>query len=138
MAMVKNALANMTPKGKAMLAGGVVGVILLAFIMLRIASQPSYATLLSGIDPAETGKITAALDEKGITYELQNNGTAIAVDKSMAPQAKVALAEQGLPGQGKPGFELFDEQKLGQSDFQQKVAYQRALEGEVGKTIEQV
>jgi len=46
-------------------------------------------------------------------------------------QARIALAEKGLPGKGQPGFELFDKQKLGASDFQQKVTYQRALEGQI-------
>jgi flagellar M-ring protein FliF len=60
------------------------------------------------------------------------------VQSADAAQARIALAEQGLPAKGQPGFELFDEQKLGTSDFQQKVNYQRALEGEIAKTIEGV
>src|SRR4051794_34946376 len=138
MSSIKTFITTAPPKTKAMLAASIVGVVVLAFAMVTIASRPSYATLLSGVDPAEMGKVTAALDEKGIAYELQNNGTAIGVDKAMGAQARVALAEQGLPSQGKPGFEIFDEQKLGMSDFQQQVAYQRALEGEIARTVEQV
>ena len=65
------------------------------------------------------------------------SGTALAVEKSQVPQARVALAGQGVSvtaGAGE-GFELFDEQKLGASEFQQQVTYQRALEGEVARTI---
>jgi flagellar M-ring protein FliF len=131
-------LANTTPKGKAVLAASVVGVLVLMFVMVKVASAPSYATMLTGLDPAETGKITAALDEKGVQYELKNNGTALGVVKSQIPQARIALAEKGLPGKGQPGFELFDKQKLGASDFQQKVTYQRALEGQIASTIGQV
>jgi flagellar M-ring protein FliF len=131
-------LANTTPKGKAVLAASVVGVLVLMFVMFKVASAPSYATMLTGLDPAETGKITAALDEKGVQYELKNNGTALGVVKSQIPQARIALAEKGLPGKGQPGFELFDKQKLGASDFQQKVTYQRALEGQIASTIGQV
>ncbi|MDP8943592.1 MAG: flagellar M-ring protein FliF [Actinomycetota bacterium] len=140
MVNARNLLANVSPKGKLALGGSILGVLLLAVLMVRLAAQPSYATLMSGVDPAQTGKITAALDERGIRYELQNNGTAIAVDKEQTAQARVALAEQGLAGGGgdKPGFELFDKQKLGASDFQQKVSYQRALEGEIARTVEQV
>jgi flagellar M-ring protein FliF len=94
--------------------------------------------MLTGLDPAETGKVTTALDQRGVGYKLENNGTALAVDKSKVAQARIALAEQGLPGRGTPGFELFDKQKLGTSDFQQKVTYQRALEGEIARTIEGV
>src|ERR687894_155751 len=62
----------------------------------------------------------------------------IAVEKAQVAQARVALAGQGVSldaGSGGKGFELFDEQKLGASDFQQQVTYQRALEGEIARTI---
>ena len=131
-------LSNLTPRGRAALAASAIGVVLFVFFMMRLAGQPSFTTVMSGIDPAETGKVTAALDEKGIVYELRNNGTALAVDKTKTAQARVALAEQGLPARGQPGFELFGKQKLGTSEFQQKVTYQRALEGEVARTIEGV
>jgi flagellar M-ring protein FliF len=131
-------LANTTPKGKAVMAASAIGVLVLMIVMFKVASAPSYATMLTGLDPAETGKITAALDEKGVGYELKNNGTALGVVKGQIPQARIALAEKGLPGKGQPGFELFDKQKLGASDFQQKVTYQRALEGQIATTIGQV
>src|SRR3954467_2859693 len=106
--------------------------------MLQLASSPSYATLAAGLAPAETGKYTAALDEAGITYELKSNGTALAVEKAQVSKARIALAGQGLAASGggsQEGFELFDKQKLGASDFQNKVTYQRALEGEISRTI---
>jgi flagellar M-ring protein FliF len=134
----KTLLANTSPKGRVVLGASALGVLVLMFVMFKLASAPSYATMLTGLDPAETGKITAALDEKGVGYEIKNNGTALAVEKASVPQARIALAEKGLPGKGQPGFELFDKQKLGASDFQQKVTYQRALEGQIASTIQQV
>jgi flagellar M-ring protein FliF len=131
-------LANTTPKGKAVLAASALGIVAALVIMVKLASAPSYTTMLTGLDPAETGKITSALDSSGVGYELKNNGTALAVNKGQVAQARIALAEQGLPGKGQPGFELFDKQKLGASDFQQKVTYQRALEGQIASTIGQV
>src|SRR5919112_5817125 len=112
---VRNLIANMTPKGRLMLGGSVAAVVLLVFFMMRIAGSPSYTTVMAGIDPAQTGKITAALDAKGIKYEIQNNGTALAVDKSQMADARIALAEKGLPQSSQPGMELFDKQKLGAS-----------------------
>ena len=132
---LRSLIANSTMKGRVILGASVLGVIVVMFFMFKLASAPSYSTMLTGLDPAETGKITAALDEKGVGYELKNNGTALAVDKAMVAQARIALAEQGLPSKGQPGFELFDKQKLGASDFQQKVTYQRALEGQIAGTI---
>jgi flagellar M-ring protein FliF len=134
----KTLLANTTPKGRAVLAASAVGVLVLMFVLFRLASAPSYSTMLTGLDPAETGKVTAALDAKGIGYQINNNGTALSVEKASVAQARIALAEKGLPGKGQAGFELFDKQKLGASDFQQKVTYQRALEGQIASTIQQV
>jgi flagellar M-ring protein FliF len=135
---VRNLIANMTPKGRLMIGGSVAAVVLLAFFMMRVAGQPSYTTVMAGIDPAQTGKVTAALDAKGIKYEIQNNGTALAVEKSQLAAARIALASKGLPNSAQPGFELFDKQKLGASDFQQQVTYQRALEGQLAGTISQI
>jgi flagellar M-ring protein FliF len=134
----RNVIANMTPKGRLMIGGSAVAIVLLAFFMMRIAGQASYTTVMAGIDPKQTGKVTAALDAKGIKYEVQNNGTALAVDKSQLAQARIALAEKGLPNSAQPGFELFNNQKLGASDFQQQVTYQRALEGQLASTIGQI
>src|SRR3954468_13574238 len=138
MAQVRSILMNMTPKGRLMLAGSVLGVFLIGFLMMRMASAPSYSTVMAGVDPKQTGKISAALDAKGVKYEIQNNGTAIAVEQSQIADARIALAEKGLPSSAQPGMELFDKQKLGASDFQQQVTYQRALEGQLAQTIGQI
>jgi len=124
-------------RSKGIIAVSAVAILAIAFLLLRVAGAPSYTMLSSGLDPAQTGKVTAALDEQGIAYELRNNGTALAVEKSSVAQARVALAGQGvsLDAGGGKGFELFDEQKLGASDFQLQVTYQRALEGEIARTI---
>jgi flagellar M-ring protein FliF len=120
------------------MAASALGVVVIAFFLMKVAAAPSYEQIVSGADPAETPKITTALDKAGVKYEIRNNGTAIAVEKAKVGEAKVALAGAGLPGHAQPGFELMEKQKLGASDFQQKVTYQRALEGEIARTIEGV
>ena len=131
---------QMTTRSKIVLGLSAVAILAVAFVLFRLAAAPSYTTVMTGLDPAETGKITSALDEKGIGYELRNNGTALAVDKAMTAQTQIALAEGGLGnGSGKqPGYELLADQKLGASDFQQRATYQRALEGELSNTIGQI
>ena len=133
---VQNLLA-LPAKTKALLGVSAFAVLAIAFIMLKIATAPSYALIATGLDPAQTGKITAALDQQGIAYELRNNGTALAVQKTATAQAQVALATQGVSasGGGQQGWQLMDQTKLGASQFQQQVTYQRALEGEVAKAI---
>jgi flagellar M-ring protein FliF len=134
-------LKAMPMKGKLTLAGSALGVVLVAFFLMQLATKPSYETLMSGVQPTQTAKITAALDSAGIAYELQNNGTAVAVQTGSTAQARVALATSGVDqsNSSQPGFEdLLSKQKLGTSDFQQKINYQRALEGEIAKTIDGV
>lgn len=131
-------LANVTPRGRVVLGAVALGTIVVLVLLMRMASAPSYSTLLTGLDPAQTGKVTAALDTKGIGWQLQNNGTALAVDSGKTAQARIALASAGLPGTAQPGYELLDRQSLGTSNFQQQIDYQRALEGEIAKTVEQV
>jgi flagellar M-ring protein FliF len=134
-------LKAMPMKGKLTLAGSALGVVLVAFFLLQLATKPSFETMLTGVAPADTAKVTAALDGAGVGYELQNNGTAIAVQKGSTAKARIALATAGVDTSStkQPGFEdLMAKQKLGTSNFQQKVTYQRALEGEIAKTIDQV
>src|SRR3954454_20909465 len=131
-------IQNTSTKGKIGMAAAALGVLLVAIMLMKMATSPSYSTIASGVDPAQTGKMTAALDTKGIKWKLVNNGTGIAVDSGQTAGARVALAEQGLPQNGQAGFELFDKQKLGASNLPQQVTYQRALEGELAQTIGQV
>ncbi len=133
-------LANVTPRGRIVLGLSAFALVVILFFGMQIAGRPSYALVSTGLDPSETGKVAASLDEEGIKYELRNNGTALAVEKSQTAQARIVLAGKGLGGGSgtQPGFELFDKQKIGTSDFQQQVTYQRALEGQISKTIDQV
>lgn len=133
-------LANVTPRGRITLGLSAFALVVVLFFGMQIAGRPSYALVSTGMDPSETGKVASALDEEGISYELRNNGTALAVEKSQTAQARIVLAGKGIGGGSgtQPGFELFDKQKIGTSDFQQQVTYQRALEGQISKTIDQV
>jgi flagellar M-ring protein FliF len=118
-------LANVTPRGRIVLGLSALAVVALLFFGMQMAGRPSYSLVSSGMQPADVGKVTAALDDAGIKYEVRNNGTALAVEKTQTAQARIALAEKGLGGGSgsQPGFELFDKQKIGTSDFQQQVTY---------------
>ena len=104
-------LKNMSTRARVTAGVGLVAALVVFVLLARLATTPSYETLMTGVDPAEAGKVTRALDEQGIQYQLENGGTAVAVQPAQAAQARIALAEQGLGGggtSGKPGFELFD------------------------------
>ncbi|HVY97622.1 MAG TPA: flagellar basal-body MS-ring/collar protein FliF [Solirubrobacterales bacterium] len=138
MASIRSVLARLSTRGRIALAGAAVAIVVLLFVMFQMATSQSYTTLASGVDPAETGQITGVLEDKGIPFEVRGDGTTVAVADSDVSQARIALAESDVVGGNKPGFELFDKQQFGASDFQQKVTYQRALEGELQRTISQV
>ncbi len=137
---IRSFITKLTPKGWAMVGGSVAAAIVFLMLVMHFASSKSYSTLETSLDPAQTGKITSALDAKGIGYEIQNGGTALAVDSSQVSQARIALATAGLLGVGsqQPGFTLLDKSSLGASNFQQQITYQRALEGQLDQTIEQI
>jgi flagellar M-ring protein FliF len=137
-AQIKTVLSRLSTRGKLALAGSALALVILAFVLFQMATKQSYTTLATGIEPAETGQVTEALEAKGIPYQLQDSGTAVGVPSADVSQARIALAESDVLGGSKPGFELFDSQQFGASDFQQKVTYQRALEGELERTINQV
>jgi len=130
--------SRLTPRGWLVVGGGAVAAILFFYLFLHMVSAPSYSTLASGIDPSQTEKMTSTLSAHGISYQLQNNGTALAVQSNQTAEARVALAGAGLLGNNKPGFELFDKTSLGESNFQQQVTYQRALQGQLEQTIDSV
>jgi len=130
--------SRLTPRGWLIAGAGAIGAILFLYLFIHTVSAPSYSTLVSGVQPSQTGKMTSALSAQGINYQLQNSGTAIAVQSNQSAKARVALASANLLGNTQPGFELFEKGKLGESNFQQQVTYQRALQGQLEETIDSV
>jgi flagellar M-ring protein FliF len=135
---VRALTSRFTPRGWIALGGAAIVGILFVYLFLHTISKPSYSTVATGLEPAQTGKMTSSLDQHGISYELQNNGTALAVQSNETAQARVVLAGAGLLGNTQPGFSLFEKTSLGESNFQQQVTYQRALQGQLEQTIDNV
>jgi flagellar M-ring protein FliF len=131
--------SRLTPRGWLIAGGAAVAAILFVYLFVHTVSQPSYTTVVSGVEPSQTGKMTSTLSAQGINYELQSSGTAIAVQANQVAKARVALAGANLLGNNQPGFsQLFAKQNLGESDFDQQVTYQRALQGQLAETINSV
>jgi len=132
-------LTSMSTRGKITLAACALAFLAAVVLIFKMAGAPSYTTIMTGVDPAKTSQISAALTSAGVSYELQNGGTAVAVQKGKETAANVALASKGLnSGSTQPGFEILDKQKLGASSQQQQIAYQRGLEGTIANTISQI
>ena len=114
-------------------AAGVAAV--LVAVMLRMGQAPD-ALLYSNLDLREAGEITAALDQANIKYSSKGDGSTIMVNRDEVGTARMLVAGKGLVTSGSVGYELFDNQSvLGQTEFQQQLNEQRALQGELSRTI---
>ncbi len=128
---------SMSLRGKITLAACGLGFFIAVALIFKMATAPSYVTVMSGIDPTKGAEINSALSAAGVTGNLTAGGTQLQVPKGQEDQAVTALAQQGLNStQTQMGFkDTLDKQKLGASSIQQKVAYQRGLEGEIAAAI---
>ncbi|WP_269514432.1 flagellar basal-body MS-ring/collar protein FliF [Brevundimonas subvibrioides] len=114
--------------------GAGVAAVLVA-VMLRVGQAPD-ALLYSNLDLREAGEITASLEQSGIKYTTRGDGSTIMVNRDQVGEARLMLAGKGLVTSGSVGYELFDTQSvLGQTEFQQQISEQRALQGELARTI---
>ncbi len=101
-------------------------------------NTPDMQILFSNLLPEDAAEIVNKLKDKKIPFKLTHNGTAILVPKEQVYETRLALASEGLPKGGGVGFEVFDRQNLITTDFIQKMNYQRALQGELSRTIKQI
>ena len=114
-------------------AAGVAAV--LVAVMLRMGQAPD-ALLYSNLDLREASEISAALDQAGIKYSSKGDGSTIMVNRDEVGTARMLVAGKGLVTSGSVGYELFDSQSvLGQTEFQQQLNEQRALQGALSRTI---
>lgn len=100
--------------------------------------QPDYSVLFSNLEERDGGAIIAALQQQNVPYKFSQGGGAILVPGSQVHDVRLRLAAQGLPKGGLVGFELMESQKMGVSQFHEQVNYQRALEGELARTIQAI
>jgi len=96
---------------------------------------PDYKVLFSGLSERDAGSVIATLQTMNVPYKTEAGG-AILVPSDQVYDTRFKLASQGLPKGGSVGFELMDSPKLGMTQFQEQVTYQRALEGELARTVQ--
>jgi flagellar M-ring protein FliF len=101
-------------------------------------SRPDYQVLFSNLSQEDAGEMVNKLKERKTPFQLTNNGTTILTPKEQVYDLRLSLATEGLPKGGGVGFEVFDRTNLGTTDFVQKLNYQRALQGELSRTIKQI
>jgi flagellar M-ring protein FliF len=113
-------------------------VAILMAVLLRAGAEPK-SLLYANLDLKEASQITAALDSAGVKYELKGDGSTIFVSRDKVASSRLLLSGKGLPTSGSVGYEIFDSAPaMGQTDFVQTLNRQRALEGELARTIRSI
>ncbi|MCG5369272.1 flagellar M-ring protein FliF [Providencia rettgeri] len=114
-------------------AAAAVSIIVALLLWLR---SPDYRVLLSNLSAKDGGDIVGQLTQMNVPYQIADNGSAILVPADKVHELRLKLAQSGLPKGGNTGFELLDKEQFGISQFSEQINYQRALEGELSRTIE--
>ena len=117
------------------MGGLVIITVLLLVFVLFIFNEPNYTVLYSKLSQEDAGKVVEYLNAQKIVYKVDDNDQTIKVPKDKVYEARLALAGKGVPSTGIIGYEIFDKNTMGMSDFLQKLNFKRALEGEISRTI---
>lgn len=119
-----------------LLLGTAAATVGLLALFVHFFATPEMKPLYTGLTPADSQQVARRLAQQGIRFELSEDGSTIKVPADRLDQLRMQLATEGPPSSGRLGFELFDKPNWSGSDFSERINYQRALEGELERTIE--
>ncbi|MCO5060188.1 MAG: flagellar M-ring protein FliF [Rhizobiaceae bacterium] len=132
-------LSQFGPKKLAIMGGVAALVMAIIGVASFYLNRPAYETLYVGLERSDVNQIGLVLGESGITFDVESDGTSVLVEAGKTAQARMLLAEKGLPTSTNAGYELFDNVgSLGLTSFMQQVTRVRALEGEIARTIQSI
>src|SRR5690606_38398296 len=119
---------------------GVLALLLGTVAMGRWAAQPSWSPLFSGLSATETSAIVDQLKSENVPYQLAGGGSTIMVPQEQVYDLRISMASKGLTATGESGsgWSLIDKQGMTSTTFQQNIAYQRALEAELNRTLQAI
>jgi len=120
---------------RVLMGGLAVSVVVAFLVMLHFLNQVEYRVLYSRLSQEDAARVTQQLTASKIPYQIQDNGGTILVPEDMVYEQRLRIAGEGIMHGSGVGYELFDELKVGQTDFVQRINYQRALQGELSRTI---
>jgi flagellar M-ring protein FliF len=132
---VQKFLSGLKRRQQITLGAGVCLVVLSLFVFVILLNRADYKPLYSGLQPEEAQSIARTLAADNIPYQISTDGTSLSVPAGKLDSVRLDLASQGLPQTGRLGLELFDKPNWAGSEFAERVNYQRALEGELERTI---
>lgn len=129
---------GMDPRRRLVLVAASVSVFTLLMGWTYFAGRPEFTVLYNRLDPKDASAIVSVLGAQGTPYRLADGGATILVPARDVHATRLALAGEGLPNQGSPGFELLEGISIGATEFERRAAYVRALSGELARTISQI
>jgi flagellar M-ring protein FliF len=130
-----NRIRTLPAVGQIVLAAGMALLIAIALGLAWLAMRPKYEVLFRDLRPADAATIVAALEKENIPYRLDDGGAVILAPASRIDETRLTIMGADLPLKGTVGFELFNKSDMGLTEFAQRINYQRALQGELARTI---
>ena len=125
--------------GKRMLVFGVAFLSIAAFaVLILVTNRTDFRPLFTNLSPEDAGEIVKKLKDAKTPYQITPDGKGILIPADKVYEQRLTLASEGLPQGGGVGFEIFDRKNFGMTEFVQKINYQRALQGELSRTISQL
>ena len=135
---LKNVFTALTPAKKLTLAFMIIGSAAGFIFLMSWTGKQDFQHLYSNLAAEDAGDILSFLKERKIPYQVAGKGDTILVPSEKVQECRIELASRGLPQNSGVGFEVFDNTKLGMTEFVQNVNYQRALQGELARTINNI
>ena len=135
---LKTAIAGLSPARKLTLVALVAAMVAGFAYLISWSGQQQFHHLFTNLAPEDAGDILSYLKERKVPYQVAAGGSAIMVPEDRVYESRMELASRGLPQGSGVGFEVFDNSRLGMTEFVQNVNYQRALQGELSRTINQI
>ncbi|MGP3590948.1 flagellar basal-body MS-ring/collar protein FliF [Vagococcus sp. WN89Y] len=133
---MKTIIENIKGNPKIIFAIAAAAAISIVVAMFFWAQEPEYRALYNNISEEDGGAVVTQLTQMQVPYRFSQPGGTIMIPADKVYEVRLKLAQQGLPKGGAVGFELLDQEKFGISQFNERVNFQRALEGELSRTIE--
>lgn len=128
-------LLALPQRSKIALGAGAIALAGVLVFALNAAREPEWRVLYTSLADKDGGAVIAALSQMNVPHKFSEGGAAILVPAPMVHDARLRLASQGLPKGGTVGFELMENQKFGATQFQERLNFQRGLEGELARSI---
>lgn len=135
MKLIQDLWQRLDLRQKISLGVALIGVLAGLYYFVQWNHERNFQMLFSNLAAEDAGLITTRLRERGVEYRLSSTGNGILVPAQSVAELRLELAGEGIPKTGRIGFELFDKTNLAATDFQEKINYHRALEGELERSI---